>query len=162
MAKFYFLHVSSGSFWCVLIDCHEEKTSTMILKKQLFLSINLGRGLSPFPNNFKFVIIHEERKTLKEDAKLSQEWTSQQIRCKVRETAENPSITSQIIKALWQMLKVHDSTVRKCLKGYQDSLFALKVAWQQSLGLQSRIWTSHKTFGTMYFRQTRQSGDVWP
>jgi len=46
----------SGAFRCVITQCRGGKMSAMILEKQLFLPINLGRVTSPFPN--KLNILH--------------------------------------------------------------------------------------------------------
>jgi len=49
-----------------------------------------------------------------------------------------------------------DWTSMACLEGLAgESFFSLKATWRHGLGLQSCIWTNHKTSGTMSFGQTR-------
>lgn len=51
-------------------------------------------------------------------------------------------------------VKVHSSKIRKRLIGYLEGLlaesnFSLKTTWQHNVGLQSCIWTNHKSSRTI-------------
>lgn len=47
--------------WCIQDLMPSRETSALILEKQLLLLINLGRVISPFPNNLKSIIPQYER-----------------------------------------------------------------------------------------------------
>ena len=51
----------SGASRCVLTQCQEGKTSTMILEEHWWLPIHLGRVIGPFPNNLESIIPQWER-----------------------------------------------------------------------------------------------------
>jgi len=109
----------------VLKQCQESTTSVIVLEKQMWLSINLGLIIKPFPN---YVESHHST-----ERKIIHKWksyrtvvnlprsgptiklTTRSDCAMLRETAKNPRTTFQTLQASVSMLNVNvlDSTIRK-------------------------------------------------